>query len=324
MNSDFDELVLDYLTGNLSGERAAGFLEMIDKDVACAKRFDELNRLYAASLTPRYEADRNGNWMRLQRRIGKQGRAVTVPGWLYAAAALVIGVVSGISLMLLADDEPAEGVFCEVVVPEGSRTSLKLPDSSTVWLNSGSCLSYSKDFGKKNRDIRLTGEGYFEVRRDEKHPFIVSAGLMKVKVLGTTFNFCAEEDSGMARVDLIKGKVEVSAEGGNSLILAPGQQAVLDKESGVLSVACSEPFVSDWVNGRMSFVNIPMTEIFARLQKYFNVRIDVCDDRLAEEYFTGSIDLNLTLDEILDYLDVDEKYSMTMKGGVIYVSVGMN
>ena len=67
-----------------------------------------------------------------------------------------------------------------------------------------------------------------------------------------------------------------------------------------------------------------MTEIFARLQKHFNVRIDVCDEHLAEEYFTGSIDLNLTLDEILAYLDVDNKYSVTMKDGIISVSAGTN
>lgn len=324
MNVDFDELVVDYLTGNLRGKRAARFLEMIDEDENCAKRFDELNRLYAISLTPHYESGRNENWTRLHRRIRRQNKSIAVPRWVYVAAALVIGVVSGICMMSLMNDASSEGLFCEIVVPEGSRTHLTLPDSSVVWLNSGSRLSYSKNFGEENRDIWLSGEGYFEVHRDEEHPFIVSADQMKVKVLGTIFNFCAEEGASTEKVDLIKGKVEVSVGDGNTMVLAPGQQAVLDKETGVLSSAESDLFVSDWVNGRLSFVNIPMTEIFARLQKHFNVRIDVCDEHLAEEYFTGSIDLNLTLDEILAYLDVDKKYSVTMKDGIISVSAGTN
>lgn len=320
MNADFDELVMDYLTGNLSEERTERFLEMIDNDDECAKRFDELNRLYAFSLMPRYEADRNESWAHLHRNLRRQRYSVSGLRWLYVAAALLIGVVSGLSFRYLMKDETADELFCDIVVPRGSRTSLILPDSSTVWLNSGSRLSYSKDFGRENREIRLCGEAYFEVRRDERHPFIVTADALKVKVLGTTFNVCADENSSTAKVDLINGKVEVTADSGSKLILSPGQRAVLDKETGSLTSANSEPFVSDWVYGRMSFVNMPMTEILERLQKHFNVRINICDDRLAEEYFTGSIDLNLALDEILDYLDVDKKYSVTMKSGIINVS----
>lgn len=320
MNADFGELVMDYLTGNLSGERAGRFLEMIDNDKECAKRFDELNRLYAASLMPRYEADRKGNWKKLNSNLRRRGHSVSGLRWLYVAAALLVGVVSGLSFRYFMNDEVSDEVFCDIVVPNGSRTSLMLPDSSTVWLNSGSRLSYSKDFGRENREISLCGEAYFEVSRDEKHPFIVDVNSLQIKVLGTTFNVCAEENSGTATVDLIKGKVEVTADGGDQLVLFPGQRAVLDRSTGALSSTSSEPFVSDWVYGRLSFVNIPVTEIFERLQKHFNVRIDINDDRLAEEYFTGSIDLNLALDEILEYLDVDNKYAVTMKGGIIEVS----
>ena len=88
------------------------------------------------------------------------------------AAALLIGVVSGIGFSIWSNGDAQDQMLCEVVVPEGSRTSLTLPDSSTVWLNSGSRLSYTKDFGRKNRNISLCGEGFFDVRRDESHPFV--------------------------------------------------------------------------------------------------------------------------------------------------------
>ena len=320
-NMDFDELVIDYLSGNLRGTKARAFLDMIDADEKYARRFDELNRLYACSLTPYFEAGRERNWKLLHRRMGRTSvKRIFVPGWFRLAAALVIGVVSGIGVSMWRARDVQGQMLCEVVVPEGSRTSLVLPDSSTVWLNSGSRLSYAKDFGRKNRNISLSGEGFFEVRRDEKHPFVVSADALKVKVLGTVFNVCAEKNGDDVFVDLVKGKVEVTSETGESLILAPGHRAVLDRKTGKLASSLSVPFVSDWVSGRMSFSNAPVTEILARLQKHFNVRIKVLDDRLSEEYFSGSIDLGLTLDEILKYLDVDEKYSVTMRDGIIYVS----
>lgn len=192
-----------------------------------------------------------------------------------------------------------------------------LPDSSTVWLNSGARLAYAKDFGRKGRDVRLEGEGYFEVRRDERRPFTVSTGELAVKVLGTVFNVREEENT---TVDLISGKVEVSTADGLALTLSPGERAVLDHATGNLSKKLSEPFVSDWTDGRMSFTNTSVNEILTRLQKRFNVRIELQDKSLAQERFSGSIDLGMTLDEILRYLDVDEKYSVTMDGGVIRIA----
>lgn len=192
-----------------------------------------------------------------------------------------------------------------------------LPDSSTVWLNSGARLAYAKDFGKKGRDVHLEGEGYFEVRRDERHPFTVSTEDLAVKVLGTVFNV---REDGNTTIDLISGKVEVSTAEGLAMTLSPGERAVLDHSTGDLSKKLSEPFVSDWTAGRMSFTNTSMSEILTRLQKHFNVRIELQDNSLAQERFSGSIDLDMTLDEILRYLDVDGKYSVTMYGGVIRIS----
>ena len=66
---DFDSLIIEYLTGGLRGENAREFLRMVETDEECARRFDELNRLYASSLTPYYESRREKNWEKLRRRI---------------------------------------------------------------------------------------------------------------------------------------------------------------------------------------------------------------------------------------------------------------
>ena len=315
---DFDSLIIEYLTGGLRGENAREFLRIVETDEECARRFDELNRLYASSLTPYYESRREKNWEKLRRRIKETPFMVFKKRHSIAAAIAAIAVISGICAGVLGSRSgETEELLCEISVPEGSRTRLMLPDSSTVWLNSGARLAYAKDFGKKGRDVYLEGEGYFEVRRDERHPFTVSTEDLAVKVLGTVFNV---RENGNTTVDLISGKVEVSTAEGLAMTLSPGERAVLDHSTGNLSKKLSEPFVSDWTAGRMSFTNTSMSEILTRLQKHFNVRIELQDNSLAQERFSGSIDLDMTLDEILRYLDVDGKYSVTMYGGVIRIS----
>lgn len=114
----------------------------------------------------------------------------------------------------------------------GARTKMHLPDGTAVWLNAGSKLSYSQGFGIDNRDVRLEGESYFEVSRNENLPFCVKTKEVKVRVLGTKFNFRNYQDDNEAVVNLLEGKVSLM----NGLrkmseqYLAPGECMTLDKQ----------------------------------------------------------------------------------------------
>ena len=236
------------------------------------------------------------------------------------AAALLVGIVVGAaSLFVLRLD--AEPGLCEVTVPAGARSQIMLPDSSLVWLNAGSKLIYASDFGRKDRQVRLEGEGYFEVARNVGCPFTVRTDVLDVTVLGTSFNVQAYADARTVEVDLLKGRVEVAAADGRRLSLLPDRQARFDRTSGLFE---SHPAVTalaaDWINGRLSFVNTPFREILDKLQRHFNVRIEVSSEKAAHESFSGSIDLRLSLDEILRYIDVDRKYTWTTTDGTLRLS----
>ena len=99
-----------------------------------------------------------------------------------------------------------------IEVPFGSKSRIVLPDSSVVTLNSGSSLKYSSsDFNSDNRNVSLTGEGFFSVTKDSTKPFYVITPGIKVKVLGTTFNLKAYPDENIEEATLIEGKVEIYA-----------------------------------------------------------------------------------------------------------------
>jgi len=97
-----------------------------------------------------------------------------------------------------------------ITVPMGSRSNMALPDGSDVWINAGTSITYNQDYGKKDRIIHLEGEAYFDVAKDEEHPFIVKTSGINVQALGTKFNVKAYPDEKTISATLEEGKINVS------------------------------------------------------------------------------------------------------------------
>jgi len=128
-----------------------------------------------------------------------------------AAAVAVLVVFIGIGYLVGNGGTSPQLANVKVEAPAGSRTKMYLPDGTLVWLNAGSTLIYSQDFGKRNRNIEITGEGYFEVTRNQELPFNVKTEEMTVRVLGTKFNFRNYVDEDEATVTLVEGKVKLKS-----------------------------------------------------------------------------------------------------------------
>ena len=120
----------------------------------------------------------------------------------------------------------------KLVVPNGGEYRIVLEDGSVVWLNSASTLEIPEYFETGERRVRLTGEGYFKVKRDTGRPFYVETERLNVRVLGTEFNLSAYKDDLMPSATLINGAVRVIECRGDSVMLKPGQQAVVGKKGG--------------------------------------------------------------------------------------------
>ena len=154
--------------------------------------------------------------------------------WLPYAAAVVflLGLTTSVHLyMNLVDKtENYSSQVYKVLVDKGQRASVILPDGTKVWLNSHTELTYNGDYGKGNRQVVLSGEGYFEVAKDTTLRFIVKAGEMEVEALGTTFNVKAYQEDGELTTTLFEGKVRTSV-GKDEVILKPDESLSFDKSS---------------------------------------------------------------------------------------------
>ena len=212
---------------------------------------------------------------------------------------------------------------CETVVPLGSQAKMILPDGTVAWLNSGSTLKYNKLYGKHDREVQLTGEGYFQVTKDKTKPFLVHTNNIEVKVLGTVFNVRSYSDDSTVEVNLLEGKVDVSMindKNSRTLTLHPDERMIYDKDSKTMltgKVIASKS--AQWTIGKLCFVDASVENITKELERKFDVQINIEANKMKNEFFSGSLDLNQPLNVILDYLDVDKKFTRTYNGKTIYI-----
>lgn len=197
--------------------------------------------------------------------------------------------------------------FADMVVeaPLGGKTRLILPDSTLVWLNAGSRIIYSQGFGVKDRQLQLEGEGYFEVRKKGKLPFDVKTKELNVTVLGTKFNFRNYEEDEEVIVNLLEGKVRLEnvVKKMGIRYLSPSEKIILNKATGEMTITHAKVSnAKEWTNDGLFFDEMPLSDIVKELNRSYNVKICIADERLAPDRFYAFF--NMKKQTIYDILDI--------------------
>ncbi|MGV8094532.1 MAG: FecR family protein [Mangrovibacterium sp.] len=196
--------------------------------------------------------------------------------------------------------------WAEIHAPYGTRTDFHLPDGSTGHLNGGSTIKFPARFTGKVRNIKLTGEAYFNVISNHKKPFIVSTEEIDVKATGTSFNVMAYPDEKVTEVTLLNGKVEVFRKRENVTesmgILKPDESFIYHSgsDSGKIQSGNSSDKLS-WVDGKLIFKYESFDEVIRKLNRWYNANI-VIKDTLLESYIYYGAFQDETLDEVLKLL----------------------
>jgi ferric-dicitrate binding protein FerR (iron transport regulator) len=200
----------------------------------------------------------------------------------------------------------------EISTRLGSKTRIQLPDGSIVWLNAGSKLVYDKNFGKEERLVTLSGEGFFDVVRDPSKPFIVHTTNIEVRVLGTVFNVKAYPEDKSSETSLIHGSLEVSIKSRprDKIILSSNEKLVVENKISSSRDSLSEdrnlPLMSlnqikhnpvdnsvnetQWIDNKLVFDNEPFADIAVKMERWFGVEIEIADSSLAEKRMTGKFE----------------------------------
>lgn len=250
-------------------------------------------------------------FMQVQRRIQMiQNRFRVLNILIKAAAILFIPLlISSVFVFLQLRIQSDSGLFAfqKISNPSGIRSEIILPDGSKVWLNAESTINYRIPFGLKERDVKLTGEAFFEVKRDELKPFFVESGKVKVTVLGTRFNCKSFPEDKAVEIVLAEGAVRLnttSSETEKEFILKPGERAVVDKMTNQISISSEnvEKYIG-WHEGRLIFDECPLSEVGRRLERWFGVEIEIDDSRVLDYQISTTFERE-SLSQILSMLEL--------------------
>ncbi len=165
-----------------------------------------------------------------------------------------------------------------------------LPDGSHIFLNRNSKLTYRSNFGKNTRDVRLTGEAFFDISPDTEKPFTIDAGKASIKVVGTSFNVLTENAGSAVEVFVKTGKVLLTDKSGEkSLILDPGYIGKMDSVKSE-KIINDDPNYLAWNTGKLVYKNEKLEIVFQDLKKVYDMDIVADDPSILEYPWTSPID----------------------------------
>ena len=205
-----------------------------------------------------------------------------------------------------------------ISIPRGGQYTITLPDGTNVWLNSKSSLTYPVTFSGTDRKVTLTGEAYFEVAKNKEHPFIVHAGLVDVRVLGTHFNVNAYSDESDVKTTLLEGSVKLSHEN-SSAVLLPGEQGIAGPLSATIQTKkVNVSHVIAWKNGYFIFKGQKIDDIMRQISRWYDVDVEY-KGSVPGETFGGIYSRNKDINELLNGLELTGLIHFKIEGRRIIV-----
>ncbi|MFD0990056.1 FecR family protein [Mariniflexile jejuense] len=215
-------------------------------------------------------------------------------------------------------------VYNTLTVPYGKRFEVQLSDGTIVHLNSGTSLKYPVKFIKgKNREVFLTGEAFFTVTKDKKHPFIVNAENLNVEVLGTEFNVSAYPEDTTTDVVLVEGSVGMYKDAQtlqNGTMLIPSTKGTLNKKDQQITTQKVNTLIyTSWIQGGLFFRNIPFENIAKKLERHYNKKIIITNEQLKNEIFNANFN-DEPIEKILSYFSDSYNIKYKITNNTIYIN----
>ncbi|MCP2025438.1 ferric-dicitrate binding protein FerR (iron transport regulator) [Flavobacterium sp. HSC-32F16] len=200
----------------------------------------------------------------------------------------------------------------------GERAKITLSDGTQIWLNAGSFLKYPEEFKGGSREVYLTGEAFFDVAKDKKHPFIIHTDKMDTKVLGTSFNVQAYPDQTTQEVSVLTGRVNVkSTVTEENVYVTPGQKVIFKSKSNKLQAFKDIPVntISLWRKNIMVFEETPFPEVIATINRNYNVAIEIKNKNLNTLKINGYFK-ELSADQVMALVCNIVNAEYKVEGGV--------
>lgn len=305
-----EDIVNKYLTGQCSEEELIDINNWIKESDENARQLFGMEEVYHLGKFDHYADEHRISraekqlYKKLNQEKEKRSKILHMRQWMKYAAVIAMLLVVGGGAGYWFYQQNAGHQMLVAVADEGIIKEVVLPDGTKVWLNNSSTLKYPREFSENERNVYLEGEAYFEVTKNRHKPFTVESDAMRVRVLGTTFNFKCDKHCRIAEATLIEGEIEVKGnleEG--QIILAPGQRAELNKNNGRLTVKQVDAKLDAvWHNDLIPFDKANIFTITKTLERFYNVKIILSPDIQTNRTYSGVLKKQSTIESVLTSL----------------------
>ena len=313
-NIDPIDLITRSLAGEISQEEEQQLSQWLAADPANREEYERFKKSWEGLEKAKdlVNLDMKAEWQRLESAIDSSGQQESKvismqearaknkwqPFLRIAAAILVLLVPASIVYILFFGTAPNR------IVAESTVVEQKLPDGSLVALNRHSLLTYPDDFNKEVRRVKLSGEAFFEVEHNPTKPFIIDAGAISVKVLGTSFNVNATDISDIIEVVVKTGKVQMytNTSPPEEIVLRKGDKGIYSKKSrSLIKEENRDINYLSWKTRRLSFKNQKLEKVVKKLIQVYDSNVIITSDEIKKCRISVSFDKQ-PLDEVLHVL----------------------
>lgn len=327
-----NDIILKYLCGNASEEEKEvlfGWLRAAEEN---KKTFSEIRDQWLESgaapvSDPEWQKQAFKRFMTKVEAKEKARRQIRLSYYRRVAASVAILLICSLGGYFVGRnpffDSSAEEqlIMNHVIMGKDSKGTVTLPDGTKAWLNANSKLIYPEHFSDDKRTVKLEGEGYFEVARNEKAPFFVETDGMVVNVLGTHFDVKNYKNKETIETTLLSGKVKVLLPGmSKGVILKPNQRISCNKRNGMYSlvdVNASDYII--WISDKLVCTNEKLSTVLYRMKHWYNMDIE-CKKGVPLDYRLSLTIRKESPEEILNLLTLISSIRYTIEGDKIIIS----
>jgi transmembrane sensor len=307
-------LIIKFLAGEISVYEMSVLKAWLEKEPANKVIFDKENELWQESGTKsqidNFKIEKTWSEISTQLGIGKS----KIPQMvilsrnnfriLIAAASIAfMATIVGLTIWFTKSrSDSQKTIVSKIFTNEGEKANLILPDSTRVFINSGSSFVYSNEYNIKERNVKLSGEAFFDVHTNPAKPFTVLLDKMIVTAIGTSFNVLSYDNEDRIETTLEKGKIQVTIPGQETIDIKTGQQLVYFTKinKAIVRDVSTETYTS-WKENKLRFNDTPLDEMLRKIARRYNVTFEVRKHELLELKFTGTF-IDESIEEVMQML----------------------
>lgn len=320
---EFDySLLAKYLTGNISAEELSAIQAWAKSAERNASLWKEIIALRMKDNFDRFNTPEQIDkaLSAIQERVGrKRFRLSFRMVWRYAAMFIL---ALGCALGYFVYESRQVEEYTLIVAAGNPVKKITLRDSSVVWLRSGTRMYVPENFSAQNRSLGIEGEAFFSVKRDSLSPFVVKAGDIYVKVLGTSFNLKTNEDANSVETTLVSGHVVLMDEEEKEILdMHPGEKVLFESESKTWQIQQVDVNTQGvWHLGQSVLENMTLGEIAERIAGIYQVHFNFATKQLADKKYRFVFNKGESIEEICSNLEYIAPIHCKIEGKEIFIT----